>query len=116
MSGWAPDQGKLDQVGQLLTACVDVSNHAAHRQALDMLEQGNEASLNASGDKSSEMETSPHSAGTHSDGNPFGSPAAAVAPQVRRSCPPWHRVPLAALALLCSARYAHEHAVSAAGA
>ena len=37
---WKPEQAKLDQVGQLLTACVDVSNHAAHRQALDMLEEG----------------------------------------------------------------------------
>jgi hypothetical protein len=61
-------------------------------EALDMLAQG-EATPNASSDKSSEMEmeTSQHSAGTHSDANPFGSPAAAMAPQVRRSYPSCQR-------------------------
>ena len=37
---WQPDQVKLDQIGQLLTACVDVGNHAVHMQALNMLEEG----------------------------------------------------------------------------
>ena len=39
MSGWQIDQAKLDQVGQLLTACQDVSNHEAHLLALKMLEE-----------------------------------------------------------------------------
>lgn len=37
---WQPEQAKLDQVGQLLTACVDVTNHSNHLQALNMLEEG----------------------------------------------------------------------------
>jgi alpha-D-ribose 1-methylphosphonate 5-triphosphate synthase subunit PhnH len=40
MSAWQPEQAKLDQVGQLLTACQDVSNHDHHLQALNMLEEG----------------------------------------------------------------------------
>mmetsp|Transcript_67270 Transcript_67270/g.154555 ORF Transcript_67270/g.154555 Transcript_67270/m.154555 type:complete len:888 (+) Transcript_67270:81-2744(+) len=37
---WQPDQQKLDQVGVLLTACADPTNHEQHVQALQMLEQG----------------------------------------------------------------------------
>lgn len=37
---WTPDQQKLDQVGFLLSACADPTQHEQHVQALQMLEQG----------------------------------------------------------------------------